>query len=170
MPTYDDFDGYEDDDVIDSDAIDYDEYEDEPEDDDDADVRAAEKLLAAARAKSGNRAQRRAAAKVPETAPKPQDRKPKKSARQAEAEGTAVLLTLWDEEVTIERNVLVNSWDWQIGAMEKNPLLMVKGLLGEQRFAWFATRARADGKMPLDAAVEIVQMFADEIGLATTGN
>lgn len=167
MTAYDDFDGYDEDDVIDSDVVDYD---DEDESDGDDDVRAAEELLAAARARNGNRRQRRAAAKVPASAPKPHDRKPRKAAWQSEAEGNFVLLTLWDEEVTIDRNVLVNSWDWQLGAMEKNPLQMVKGLLGEQRFAWFVARAKADEKLPLDAAVEIVQMFADEIGLANTGN
>ncbi|RAL31149.1 hypothetical protein [Rhodococcus sp. AQ5-07] len=170
MPAYDDFDGYEDDDVIDSDAVDYEEYEDEPEGGDDTDVRAAEKLLAAARAKSGNRSQRRAAAKVPASAPKPQDRKPKKSAKQSEAKDTTVLLTLWDEEIEIDRNALVDSWDWHLGTMEQNPLLLVRGLLGVQRFAWFTARAKGEGKTPMGAALEIIQMFSEEAGFSTPGN
>lgn len=143
---------------------------DEDDTDDDADVRAAEALVAEARRKAGNRKQRRAAQRIPDSAPKPQDRKPRKSPAQTEAEGTDLLLTLFGEELRVKRSALVNSWDWQIGAIEKNPLQMVKGLLGQDQFIWFCMKSQSEGMQPLKAAADLMQLFAEAAGMEKSGN
>lgn len=121
-------------------------------------------------APQGNRAERRAAAKIPESAPKPQDHQKSSAARVAEAKNAVIVLTLWGEEIRIDRSAAVNSWDWQLGAIGKNPLQMVKGMLGEQQFFWFCARAESAGKAPMEAASEIMSLFAEESGVGTEGN
>lgn len=119
----------------------------------------------------GNRKQRRSAGKIPDNAPKPQDRQKKTDARRAEANGDAVIkLTLWGEEIEIDRSTLSERWDWQLGMIEKNTLQMVKGLLGEGLFVWFCKRSQADGKTPYQAANELMQLFSDEVGTGSAGN
>lgn len=171
MSDTDDFDAF--DDELETEVIEPEEDLTEDGDDSqdyDAEVRAAEALVAEARRKAGNRKQRRAAARIPANAPQPQDRKPKKTATQAEAEGTDLLLTLFDEELRIDRNALMTSWDWQLGAIEKNPLQMVKGLLGQKQFVWFCMRSEAEGMEPLKAATELINLFAKASGFESTGN
>lgn len=137
-----------------------------PEVYDDSDfVDAVEK----AKPKKGNRKQRRAT-KIPDSAPKPQDHQKASAARVDEAQGSEIVLTLWDEEIRIDRAAAVNSWDWQLGAIGKNPLQMVKGMLGEQQFFWFCARAESKRMSPMDAAAEIMSMFAAESGVGTAGN
>ncbi|PTR42028.1 hypothetical protein C8K38_111197 [Rhodococcus sp. OK611] len=120
----------------------------------------------AARRKKG----RKGKAVIPTNAPEPQDHLAKQAARVAEAPGTAtIVLTLWDEEIRIEQSELLNSWDWQVGAIQKNLLMMVKGLLGDRRFLWFTTRAQADGKTPIEAASEVMELFSKATGLGSAG-
>ena len=105
----------------------------------------------------------------PAGAPEPQDHLPKRDPRAAEAaNGSTYVLTLWDETVEIDQADLIDSWDFQLGTVQNNPLMMVKGLLGD-KFAWFTVRARADGKTPLEAANEVMQMFARATGFDSTG-
>lgn len=172
MPENEDFDqfDYPEDDAPEVIEPDEDLTEDDEDDDDDADVRAAEALVAEARRKAGNRKQRRAAQRIPDSAPQPQDRKPKKSPARTEAEGTDLLLTLFGEELRVERSALVNSWDWQIGAIEKNPLQMVKGLLGQDQFIWFCMKSQTEGMQPLKAAADLMQLFAEAAGMEKSGN
>ncbi|WP_027500806.1 hypothetical protein [Rhodococcus sp. UNC363MFTsu5.1] len=109
-------------------------------------------------------------ATIPANAPEPQDHLAKQAARVAEAPGTAtIVLTLWGEEIRIEQSELLNSWDWQVGAIQKNLLMMVKGLLGDRRFLWFTTRAQADGKTPIEAASEVMELFSKATGLGSAG-
>ncbi|MFF1555626.1 hypothetical protein ACFVX3_31875 [Rhodococcus erythropolis] len=144
--------------------------------DENDEVAAAEEALRIARrrSKKGNRKQRRAeaksAGKIPANAPKPQDHQKANAARKAEASDSTIVLTLWGEEIRVNRSALIDSWDWQLGAIGKNPLHMVKGLLGDQKFFWFCARSQAEGKVPMDAAAEIMTMFAEESGVGTTGN
>ncbi len=153
----------------------------------DDEVEAARRLLAqvdgppdvvdhlhdVAESRQPNRAERRKKgrkrAPVPEGAPEPQDHLSKADARQAEATGNTFVLTLWDETIEIEQSTLFDSWDFQLGTVQNNPLMMVKGLLGDKRFAWFAARARADGKTPVQAASEVMQMFARATGFESSG-
>ena len=153
----------------------------------DDEVEAARRLLAqvdgppdvvdhlhdVAESRQPNRAERRKKgrkrAPVPEGAPEPQDHLPKRDPRAAEAaNGSTYVLTLWDETVEIDQADLIDSWDFQLGTVQNNPLMMVKGLLGD-KFAWFTVRARADGKTPLEAANEVMQMFARATGFDSTG-
>lgn len=149
---------------------------DEEDIDENDEVAAAEEALRIARknSKKGNRKQRRAeaksAGKIPANAPKPQDHQKANAARKAEASDSTIVLTLWGEEIRVNRSALIDSWDWQLGAIGKNPLHMVKGLLGDQKFFWFCARSQAEGKVPMDAAAEIMTMFAEESGVGTTGN
>lgn len=144
--------------------------------DENDEVAAAEEALRIARknSKKGNRKQRRAeaksAGKIPANAPKPQDHQKANAARKSEASDSTIVLTLWGEEIRVNRSALIDSWDWQLGAIGKNPLHMVKGLLGDQKFFWFCARSQAEGKVPMDAAAEIMTMFAEESGVGTTGN
>lgn len=121
-----------------------------------------------------NRAQRRARKRsglaVPEHAPQPKDRRPKKTAQQTEAEELEIVLTLWDEELRIDRSVIATSWDFQEGAVNKNPLQMVKGLLGPKQFGWFCMKARSEGLRPFEAANEVMNLFAEEGGFDSLGN
>lgn len=149
---------------------------DEKDIDENDEVAAAEEALRIARKNStkGNRKQRRAeaksAGKIPANAPKPQDHQKANAARKAEASDSTIVLTLWGEEIRVNRSALIDSWDWQLGAIGKNPLHMVKGLLGDKQFFWFCARSQAEGKAPMDAAAEIMTMFAEESGVGTTGN
>ncbi|MET8314810.1 hypothetical protein ABZU78_11880 [Rhodococcus erythropolis] len=149
---------------------------DEEDIDENDEVAAAEEALRIARknSKKGNRKQRRAeaqsAGKIPANAPKPQDHQKANAARKSEASDSTIVLTLWGEEIRVNRSALIDSWDWQLGAIGKNPLHMVKGLLGDQKFFWFCARSQAEGKAPMDAAAEIMTMFAEESGVGTTGN
>lgn len=149
---------------------------DEEDVDENDEVAAAEEALRIARknSKKGNRKQRRAeaksAGKIPANAPKPQDHQKANAARKSEASDSTIVLTLWGEEIRVNRSALIDSWDWQLGAIGKNPLHMVKGLLGDQKFFWFCARSQAEGKVPMDAAAEIMTMFAEESGVGTTGN
>jgi len=121
----------------------------------------------------GNRTARRkkkGRAAVPANAPEPQDHLTKQAVRAAEASnGSTIVLTLWGEEIRVEQSELFDSWDWQVGAIQKNALMMVKGLLGDARFLWFATRAQADGKTPAEAAGEVMQLFSQATGIGSTG-
>lgn len=140
-------------------------------DDTDGDVeRDAQIALDRDRKSKGNRKQRRAAAKIPDTAPKPQDHQKKTDARRAEADDAVIALTLWGEEIEIDRSTLTQSWDWQLGMIEKNTLQMVKGLLGEGKFVWFCARSKADGKTPQQAANELMTLFSEEVGTGSAGN
>lgn len=149
---------------------------DEEDIDENDEVAAAEEALRIARknSKKGNRKQRRAeaksAGKIPANAPKPQDHQKANAARKSEASDSTIVLTLWGEEIRVNRSALIDSWDWQLGAIGKNPLHMVKGLLGDKQFFWFCARSQAEGKVPMDAAAEIMTMFAEESGVGTTGN
>ncbi|AZI62791.1 hypothetical protein RQN9TF_18130 [Rhodococcus qingshengii] len=143
--------------------------------DNDEEIRRADEAAARAvaheRKPKGNRKQRRSAGKIPDNAPKPQDRQKKTDARRAEANGDAVIkLTLWGEEIEIDRSTLSERWDWQLGMIEKNTLQMVKGLLGEGLFVWFCKRSQGDGKTPYQAANELMQLFSDEVGTGGAGN
>lgn len=139
-------------------------------DEEDPDVVAAQQMLADARAKAGNRKQRRAAAKIPDSAPQPQDHKAKSVARQDEAENSELVLTLFGEDFHVDRAALVKSWDWQLGTIDKNPLQMVKGLLGDKQFAWFCMMARGEEMTPWDAAQQIMALFSEQAGLGKLGN
>ncbi|MHA4848766.1 hypothetical protein L1080_004360 [Rhodococcus sp. MSC1_016] len=151
------------------DLVDVDQGEDEPDEADEADeTRSA--AAAVVRANRPNRKQRRAAGTIPSHAPKPQDHKPKKSPAQAEAEDSDLLLTLFGKELRIDRSAVLNNWDWQLGAIEKNPLQMVKGLLGQKQFNWFCMRSQAEGMQPLQAATELMDLFANAAGFESTGN
>ncbi|MCQ4119887.1 hypothetical protein [Rhodococcus tibetensis] len=146
-----------------------DDEADEPDEVDEVDeTRTA--AAAVVRANRPNRKQRRAAGSIPSHAPKPQDRKPKKSPAQAEAEDSDLLLTLFGEELRIDRSAVLNNWDWQLGAIEKNPLQMVKGLLGQKQFNWFCMRSQAEGMQPLQAATELMDLFATAAGFESAGN
>ena len=175
MPDLDDFDTF-DDDIVDTSV------------DDDAPVTVAEleaarqvlarseagQRLAEATVTAVNRVERRKKNRGkkparPAGAPEPQDHLPKRDPRAAEAaNGSTYVLTLWDETVEIDQADLIDSWDFQLGTVQNNPLMMVKGLLGD-KFAWFTVRARADGKTPLEAANEVMQMFARATGFDSTG-
>ncbi|WP_158170978.1 hypothetical protein [Rhodococcus sp. JT-3] len=133
--------------------------------------KAALEAVQDAKKSEGNREQRRAAAKIPDHAPKPQDRQKKTDARRAEANDDAVIkLTLWGDEIEIDRSTLSEQWDWQLGMIEKNTLQMVKGLLGEGKFVWFCMRSKADGKSPREAANELMTLFSQEVGTGSAGN
>ena len=136
----------------------------------DADVEFASEAVAHTKAKKGNRKQRRAAGKIPDNAPKPQDHQKATAARQSEATDATIVLTLWGEEIRVDRSALIDNWDWQLGAIGKNPLHMVKGLLGDKQFFWFCARSQAEGKPPMEAASEIMTMFAEEAGMVNEGN
>ncbi len=124
-----------------------------------------------AKKQKGNRKQRRSAGKIPDNAPKPQDRQKKTDARRAEADENAVIkLTLWGDEIEIDRSTLSDQWDWQLGMIEKNTLQMVKGLLGEGKFVWFCMRSKEDGKSPREAANELMTLFSQEVGTGSAGN
>lgn len=132
---------------------------------------AAVSAVAHERKSKGNRKQRRSAGKIPDNAPKPQDRQKKTDARRAEADDDAVIkLTLWGDEIEIDRSTLSDQWDWQLGMIEKNTLQMVKGLLGEGKFVWFCMRSKADGKSPREAANELMTLFSQEVGTGSAGN
>lgn len=119
----------------------------------------------------GNRRQRRAAGKALAKSPTPRDHQKKVDARRAEADGDATIaLTLWGEQIFIDRSTLADSWDWQLGMIEKNTLQMVKGLLGEGRFVWFCLKSKADNKSPQQAANELMSLFAEVAGVGTAGN
>lgn len=135
-----------------------------------SDVEYASEAVAHTKAKKGNRKQRRSAGKIPDNAPKPQDHQKATAARAGEATEATVVLTLWGEEVRVDRSALIDNWDWQLGALGKNPLHMVKGLLGDQKFFWFCARSQAEGKPPMEAASEIMTMFAQEAGMVSEGN
>lgn len=175
MPYDDDFDfDFENDDVEPETASPADEGEVEL-----SEVQRLEIDLARARERQGqapkpNRAERRKKqrkkAAAPDGAPAPQDHLPKKDARADEvANGTTLVLTLWDKTIQIDQATLLESWDFQLGTVQGNPLLMVKGLLGDRDFAWFATRSRAEGKSPIEAASEVMTMFARATGFDSAG-
>lgn len=139
---------------------------------------AVDHLLTIADSSHPNRAERRKkhrgkgkAKEIPANAPEPRDHPAKRDARVAEAAsgGSTIVLTLWGEEIRIEQSDLFDSWDWQIGAIQKSPLMMVKGLLGDARFGWFAARAQAEGKAPAQAALEVMNLFTDAVGIGTPG-
>ncbi|HEY9311475.1 hypothetical protein [Williamsia sp.] len=134
------------------------------------DVNFAKEAVAHTKTKKGNRKQRRAAGKVPANAPKPQDHQKVSAARRGEATGATIVLTLWGEEIQVDRAALIDNWDWQLGAIGKNPLHMVKGLLGDKQFFWSCARSQAEGKPPMEAASEIMTMFSEEAGLGDEGN
>lgn len=134
------------------------------------DVVFAAEAVAHTKAKKGNRKQRRAAGKIPDNAPKPLDHQKATAARQGEATDATIVLTLWGEEIRVDRSALIDNWDWQLGAIGKNPLHMVKGLLGDKQFFWFCARSQAEGKPPMEAASEIMTMFAEEAGMVNEGN
>lgn len=144
--------------------------EDPADEDDEPESDVAGQAVEVVRANRPNRKQRRAGQKVPANAPKPQDRKPKKTSTQAEAEGVDILLTLFGEELRIDRAAVMDSWDWQLGMIEKNPLQMVKGLLGDQQFMWFCARSKAEGMQPMQAASDLMELFAKAAGFEKTGN
>ncbi|MDV6275382.1 hypothetical protein R3Q06_17955 [Rhodococcus erythropolis] len=136
----------------------------------DEDVEYASEAVAHTKSKKGNRKNRRSAGKIPDNAPKPQDHQKATAARQSEATDATIVLTLWGEEIRVDRSALIDNWDWQLGAIGKNPLHMVKGLLGDKQFFWFCARSQAEGKPPMEAASEIMTMFAEEAGMVNEGN
>lgn len=113
---------------------------------------------------------RKSAQKIPDSAPKPQDRLPKQSPAEAEVKAGTINLTLFGEAVDIDQRSMLESWDWQVGVIQKNPLQMVKGLLGQKRFSWFCLRSQAAGMSPIGAATELIEMFSKEAGFESTGN
>lgn len=121
-------------------------------------------------AKKAAKKPRKSAQTIPATAPKPQDRKPKQSPAESEAKGGDIVLSLFDEEIHVDRNALLTSWDWQMGIIDKNPLMMVKGLLGPRQFQWFCLKSQAEKMSPLDAASQLMEMFSKEAGFESTGN
>lgn len=161
---FDEFeDGYDDVEEIDDDV---DEYEDEP-----VDPEIVEPQVVRRRPnRAQRRSQKRGATTVPANAPRPKDRLAKKSARQTEVEDVEIVLTLWDEELRIDRAAMVNSWDFQEGAVNKNPLQMVKGLLGAKQFGWFCMKARGENLSPFEAANQLMNLFAEEGGFGELGN
>lgn len=113
---------------------------------------------------------RKSAATIPANAPKPQDHKPKQSPAEKEVKAGTINLTLFGEDVEIDQRSMLESWDWQVGVIQKNPLQMVKGLLGQKRFSWFCLRSQAAGMSPIGAATELIEMFSKEAGFESTGN
>ncbi|WP_094980346.1 hypothetical protein [Rhodococcus pyridinivorans] len=160
----DDFDDEVYDDV---EVIDEDEFENEP-----LDAEISEPQVVRRTPNRGGRRgkKKRSGAAIPDDAPRPQDRLAKKSAQRAEAEDVEIVLTLWGEELRIDRAEMANSWDFQEGAVNKNPLQMVKGLLGNKQFGWFCIKARGEGLSPFEAANQVMDMFAAEGGFETLGN
>ncbi|NKW39070.1 hypothetical protein GS935_20330 [Rhodococcus hoagii] len=121
-------------------------------------------------ARRGGKKGRKKPVAIPEGAPVPQDHLAKKDPRSAEADGGAtIVLRLWDKTIHISQVDLLESWDFQMGTVQGNPLMMVKGLLGDRDFAWFAARARAEGKSPIDASSEVMSMFARATGFDSAG-
>ncbi|MGN7133381.1 hypothetical protein ACTHQY_08920 [Rhodococcoides corynebacterioides] len=108
--------------------------------------------------------------KIPDHAPKPTDRQPKRSAVEKEARGETILISMFDEEFHIDRASLFDSWDWQVGVVQNNPLQMCKGLLGDRRFAWFCLNAQKAGMTPSTAATELIELFSAEAGFEKAGN
>ncbi|UVT24977.1 hypothetical protein NXT08_22510 [Rhodococcus pyridinivorans] len=151
----------------DAEVIDEDEFENEP-----LDTEIAEPQVVRRHPNRGERRgkKKRSSATIPDDAPRPRDRLAKKSAQQSEAEDVEIVLTLWGEELRIDRAAMALSWDFQEGAVNKNPLQMVKGLLGNKQFGWFCIKARGEGLNPFEAANQVMDMFAAEGGFETVGN
>lgn len=104
--------------------------------------------------------------RVPDSAPRPQDRLSKGGVdrRSSEARGKTVVLTMFDHEFRIDEAQILDSWDFQLGATANNPLMMVRGLLGNDEFMWFAMKARAAGMTPIQASSEIMSMWREASG------
>ncbi|EHK86383.1 hypothetical protein [Rhodococcus pyridinivorans] len=154
-------DDFEDEIYDDVEVIDADEYDDDPE---------PEVIEPPRPNREQRRKKKRSATTIPDTAPRPRDRQPKRSTQQSEAEDVEIILTLWDEELRIDRSAMAVSWDFQEGAVNKNPLQMVKGLLGQKQFGWFCIKARQEGLSPFEAANKVMELFAEEGGFESVGN
>lgn len=158
MPRKDEFDQYD---------ADFDEVEGEvlePEVDDE--LARARALVAAADGPKprGNRKERRAQERRPRPAgaPEPQDHLPKKTAQQAEADGGELYrITLFEKDFDVDPQVFTRSIDFMEGRMDRDPMMMARGVLGAENLAWVLQRARIDGIDGVDVSTKIMKLVRE---------
>ncbi|RVW06224.1 hypothetical protein [Rhodococcus spongiicola] len=107
---------------------------------------------------------------IPEHAPAPQDRPPKKSPQQAEAEDIEIRITAFDDEFRIRRSELQDNWQFFAASAVGNVPGMLVQLLGRDGFVLFCQRAMEAGKTPGEATKEMWDLIAQEVGVGDLGN
>lgn len=118
--------------------------------------------------RSGKRApaKRASAGTIPANAPKPQDRKPKKSAPQREAEGITTIEIEYDGEFY---EIPADPADWPITASEalenKRVISAVRLMLGPQQWAKVARKGYRNRQFS-----EMFDLIANEGGFENAGN
>ncbi|RDI13447.1 hypothetical protein DEU38_13422 [Rhodococcus sp. AG1013] len=118
-------------------------------------------------------AERKAARRIPASAPRPQDRKPKKPkklAQQAEVEDVEIIVTAFGDEFRIRRSALQDNWQFFAASAVGNIPGMLVQVLGQQGFVTFCQRAMEAGKKPTEAAREMWDLIGEELGTGGSGN
>ncbi|MFI5434495.1 hypothetical protein ACHMZP_21775 [Rhodococcus baikonurensis] len=115
------------------------------------------------RRRPANRRERRSAGRIPQNAPRPQDRKaPQSSAAQAEAEGGSVTIKFWGMSFTTDQ-IDPLEWDEDVAlAFERNQIgVFLAAIFGQQKYHRYIT---ADPKPKRADTFELFNLVANALG------
>lgn len=113
---------------------------------------------------------KRAGSRIPDHAPRPQDRQPKKLPQQAEAEDAEIVITAFGAEYRVRRSALQDDWRFFAASASGNLPGMLHAILGQRQFAAFCGAAAEAGMKPMTAAVELMNTIGAELGVGDSGN
>lgn len=115
------------------------------------------------RRRPANRQERRSAGRIPQNAPRPQDRKaPQISAAQAEAERGSVTIKFWGMSFTTDQ-IDPLEWDEDVAlAFERNQIgVFLAAIFGQQKYHRYIT---ADPKPKRADTFELFSLVANALG------
>ena len=108
--------------------------------------------------------------RVPEHAPQPQDRLPKRLPQQAEVEDAELRITVFGEEFRVRRSEMQDNWAFFAAQAVNNLPGMTVQTLGQAGFIRFCQSAQAAGMKPVDAVKELWEVIGREAGVGDSGN